>query len=215
MVVIDTINITNRVFNNEYVSQIPTLVTKDLGTNLLNLFIYVIGMVIYGFVVWFYYRNLAKRDLLPFRMKVPDKGFFAFLERIWGFIHYILKSLIFYPFITSIWFIVLGAFLLFLSKSNDVSQILLMTMTIIASARITAYFSEDLAKDISKMIPFALLGVFIVDQSYFSWEDTIAKFYAIPTFIHIIIQYFIAIVILEFILNSCYKLFEYATRDRP
>jgi len=200
-------NLTMYVFNNEYVQSIPQLVQKDLGLNLFNLGLYVIGMVLYAIVIWFFYRNLAQRDIFKFDFESPNTGFWAFLDKIWDFLMYLFKSLIVFPFITSLWFLVLGGFLLFLSKSNDVAQTLLMSMTIIAAARVTAYFNEDLSKDVAKLVPFALLGVFIVDPAYFSLQNTIAKFYALPTFSHVIIQYLISIVFLEFLLRTGHRIY--------
>lgn len=202
-------NITKYVFNNAYVSIIPELVKKDLGANLFNLGIYVAGMVLYAVVIWFFYRNLAKKEIFWGKIEQPKQGFFKFLSGIWGFFRYLIKSLIIFPLITFIWFLILGGFLLFLSKSQDVAHILLMSMSIIAAARVTAYFNEDLAKDVAKLVPFGLLGVFIVDPGYFSMSATILKFQSIPTFIHLILQYMIAIVLLEFILRSWHKTKEY------
>ena len=202
-------NLTQYTFNASYVSNLPALIQKDLTTNLLNLSAYIVGMVLYAIVIWFFYRHLAKRDIFKMEIKTPKYGFWAFLSGIWEFLMYLYKSLIVFPFITILWFLVLGGFLLFLSKSQDVNQILLMAVTIIGAARVTAYFNEDLSKDVSKLIPFALLGVFIVDQSYFSIQTAIAKFQAIPNFIHAILQYMIAIVLLEFLLRTFRNIIEW------
>jgi hypothetical protein len=199
-------NLTQYTFNASYVSNLPALIQKDLSTNLLNLVAYIIGMVLYAIVIWFFYRHLAKRDIFKVELKMPKQGFWAFLSGIWEFLMYLYRSLIIFPLITILWFLVLGGFLLFLSKSNDVNQILLMAVTIIGAARVTAYFHEDLSKDVSKLIPFALLGVFIVDQSFFSFQSAIAKFQSIPNYIHAILQYMIAIVLLEFILRTMHNI---------
>ena len=133
-------NLTQYTFNASYVSNLPALIQKDLSTNLLNLVAYIIGMVLYAIVIWFFYRHLAKRDIFKVELKMPKQGFWAFLSGIWEFLMYLYRSLIIFPLITILWFLVLGGFLLFLSKSNDVNQILLMAVTIIGAARVTAYF---------------------------------------------------------------------------
>ena len=159
-------------------------------------------MVLYVVVIWHFYRNLSKKEIFKIKLKQPKSGFFKFLSSIWGVIAYLITSLFIFPFITFIWFLILGGFLLFLSKSHDVAQIFLMSMSIIATSRISAYYNENLAIDVAKLIPLALLGVFIVDPTYFSIQATINKFILIPSFTHLIIQYLIAIVILEFVLRT-------------
>jgi hypothetical protein len=201
-------NITEQVFNSEYITKIPELVQKDLGSNLFNLGLYIFGMVIYVLVIWFFYRHLSKRELFTKKFTHPKSGFWAFLSGIWGFLMYLFKSLIVFPLISSLWFIVLGSFLLFLSKSDDVAHILLMSITIISVARVTAYFNEDLARDVSKLIPFALLGVFIVDPTYFTIQGVLDKFSSLPIYSHTLIQYLIAIVILEFGLRTLHNLID-------
>lgn len=199
------VNITS-LDSSTYLAELPNLVTKDLATNLLNLGAYVLAMVLYAVVVWHFYRYLARREIFPINFRRPEGGFSAFLKKVWDFVTFLLKTLIIFPFIITLWFLILGGFLLFLSKSQDVPQILLMSMTVIAAARVTAYYNEDLSKDLSKLVPFALLGVFIVDNSYFSFASAIEKFYTLPLHLHIIIQYIIAIVLLEFIFSIIYRI---------
>jgi len=190
--------------NMTYVSQLPHLISTDLYSNLFNLFIYSIGMVLYTVIIWHFYRNLGKRTLFSGNIEKPKK--MIFLHKIWDFISFLFKAIIIFPVISFIWFLVLGGFMLFISKSYDVSSILLMTMTIIVVARITAYYKEDLSKDVSKLIPFALLGVFIVDPSYFSLSEFFQKAYSLPLYTHLILQYLIALVILELALMTLHRI---------
>ena len=38
-------------------------------------------------------------------------------------------------------------------------------MGLVAATRITAYYNEDLSRDMAKTIPFALLGIMIIDYT--------------------------------------------------
>ena len=185
---------------NDYLAQLPNLIMKNLTDNLLNLGIYAVGMALYGIVVWHFYRHLAKRETIdvdPY--SAPPRH--PFFKAIADFFTFLVRSLVLFPLVSFIYFLVLGGFLLFLSKSNDVGSILLMSVSIIAAARITAYYSEDLSKDMAKLIPFGLLGVFVVDPTFFSLEATVNKFLSLPQYLHVVLQYLIAIVLLEFILR--------------
>ncbi|AJF61909.1 TPA: hypothetical protein HA239_02390 [Candidatus Woesearchaeota archaeon] len=192
--------------NSTYFSALPELITKDIGSNLTNLALYSLGMFIYVVVIWHFYRHLAKREIISIKLKKPKNNFFAFFVSAWGVVVFIVKSLVIYPLITALWFLILGGFLLFLSKSHEVATVLLISMTVIVVSRITAYYNEELSKEVAKLVPFVLLGIFIVDTTYFSIETTIEKFMSLPLFTHIIVQYLIAIVLLEFVLSLFHKL---------
>ncbi|MEM3374048.1 MAG: hypothetical protein QXE31_02385 [Candidatus Woesearchaeota archaeon] len=185
------------------------LMQKDFSSNLFNLLIYVFGMVIYVVVIWHFYRNLSKRELFRIFTKDYLTGFSLIIEKIKEFFDFVLHYIIIFPVITFIWFLILSAFLLFLSKSNDVSQILIMSITIISTSRIMAYYNETLADEVAKLVPYGLLGVFIVDPTYFSLELTIEKFLSLPNYLHLVVQYLLILIILEVVLKIVYSLFTY------
>jgi len=66
---------------------------------------------------------------------------------------------------------------------------------------------EDLSKDLSKMMPFALLGVFLIDISYFSITDSLETIIQLPILWKLIVYYLIALIIIEFVLRVLYLLF--------
>ena len=180
------------------------LVTLDIHNNLINFAVYALGMVCYSVMIFYFYKNLARKeryDLNPWKPISPHPFFHALKE----FLDFLINSLFVFPIVSFIWFLILGGFLIFLSKSQDIAHTLLMSMTVIGSARITAYFSEDLSKDVAKLVPFALLGVFVVDPTFFSIEETVAKFYSVPNYLHLIVQYLIFIVVIEFILRIIHR----------
>lgn len=193
--------------NFSYAPKIGEIITIGWQTNILNLGIYVIAMVIYAVIIYKFYRMLAKKEMFKIKIDKPDHDILKILASIWEFVLFILHSIVVFPIVTSLWFIVLGGFLMFLSKSSDVGQILLITMTLIASSRITSYFNEDLAKDLAKLIPFALLGIFIVDPTYFSLSATFDKFMSLPNFLPALLQYFITVIMMEFLLALGSKVF--------
>ncbi|MBN2422539.1 hypothetical protein JXB41_04890 [Candidatus Woesearchaeota archaeon] len=205
-------SIIGQVINAEYIDALPGLITEDLGYNILNLLVYVIGMVIYAIVIWHFYQHLGKKTI--FKLDIPEPGYVQKIQRMWNFLNFLITSMVVFPFISFLWFLILSGSLLVLSKSYNVAQTLLMSMTIIATSRITAYYNENLSMDLAKMIPFALLGVFIVDPTFFSIKDTIEKFYSIPNNIHLIIQYLISIVLLEFILRSYSRIRNWINKEK-
>ena len=91
--------------------------------------------------------------------------------------------------------------LLFLAKDISVGIVLSTSFAIILAIRITSYYTKDLSKDVAKMLPFALLGVFLVSPSFFEFEDIITKIELLPNFLNTSVQYIIFIIIIEWILR--------------
>ena len=173
---------------------------KNFFGNVFRLLIYTVAMELYAILVWNFYRKLAKKDIFNLDIKRHHTFRVGFLKKIADFFEFLFKYLIAFPFITFIFFSMLSVLLLFLSKSQTVQQTLLTSMTIVAASRLASYYSEDLAKDLAKMIPFALLGVFLVDPSFFSIDVVLEKIKLLPSLWIVIVQYIIFTGILEFIL---------------
>ena len=91
--------------------------------------------------------------------------------------------------------------ILFITREYDFSSILSTSFAVVIAIRLTAYYSEDLSKDVAKMLPFALLGLFIADPSFFSYAEISAKISSLPEFLSLCIQFIILIVLIEWILR--------------
>ena len=176
------------------------VVAQNFMGNVFRLLIYTVAMVLYAILVWNFYRKLAKKDIFDLDFKRHHSFKVGFLKKIADFFEFIFKYIVIFPFVTFIFFAMLSILLLFLSKSQTVQQVLLTSMSIVAASRVSSYYSEDLAKDLAKMIPFALLGVFLVDPSFFSLDQVLANLKILPTLWVLILQYIIFTVIMEFIL---------------
>jgi hypothetical protein len=147
-----------------------------------------VSIAIYSIIIWHFYRFIARRDSFRFTAKKYVKAV-AFLK--FGFL---------FPFIAVGFFAGFALMLLFLAKDLDIGTVLSTSFAIITAIRITAYYNEDLSKDLAKLLPFVLL-VFLVDPSFFRWSDIIAKIDSLPEFFTICIQFILLIMIIEWILR--------------
>ena len=172
------------------------------------LLFFVVAITLYSFFVFKFYRFLAKRDILEWNLHEYSEGMWGFLKFELSFFLYVLETLILIPLVIFFWFATLTTFLLFLGKNHSPETLLLTAMSIVASVRICAYYSEDLAKDLAKMVPFALLGIFMVDISYISLESSIDIAKQIPALWKHLTYYLIFVVGLEFILRSVNEFFK-------
>jgi hypothetical protein len=167
-------------------------------TVLKSLAILVAAMVVYSVLIFNYYRFLARRDIVTFNVeRYKDTGDKA----ITGFLNFLLTAVL-YPFILCIWFVLLALILGFLGKNQSSETILLASIALISAVRVTAYYSEDLSRDLAKMLPFTLLGIFIVDQTYFNVQSSLDLIKSLPDNWHLMVYYFAFIFAIELVLRT-------------
>ncbi|MFC1697739.1 hypothetical protein ACFL1H_05375 [Nanoarchaeota archaeon] len=170
-------------------------ITEGTKESFLPLLLYTAAMVIYAIVIFHFYKFLSKRDLFDYDKEDLQKGKFNFYAT------FTFRYIFLFPLFVFFWFGILSIFLFFLSKNIPVETVLLTSITIIAATRATSYYNEDLSKDLAKMLPFALLGVFIVDPTFFSVNLVFERITMIPTLLALLLQFFLFVIILEFILR--------------
>jgi len=99
---------------------------------------------------------------------------------------------------------VLAFFVFFISKEMPFEISLFVSMTVIAVVRILAYYREDAAKEIAKMIPYALLSFFLTsavvyaDPNFFTDKELRAIPEKIIEHLPEIIDALVVIVLFEF-----------------
>ncbi|MCK5177030.1 MAG: hypothetical protein KAQ92_04855, partial [Candidatus Aenigmarchaeota archaeon] len=111
------------------------------------------------------------------------------------------EYIILFPIFTFFWFAVFVVLLSFMAKGQPLESILLVSIAVVGVIRVTAYYNEDLSKDLAKMLPFALLGIFLVDISYFLFGESFDTIKQIPEMQGILIYYLVFVVALEFVLR--------------
>lgn len=165
------------------------------------LLLFIIGIVIYTFFIYKFYRFVASRDIFELNLSQYNKTKNAGLKKTFSVLLYITEYIIIFPLFVFFWFAIFAAILIFLSKNADVENILLISIALVGAIRIASYYSEDLSRDLAKMMPFALLGVFLVDISYFSFDASLAALMQLPLHINIAAYYLLFIVVLEILLR--------------
>ncbi len=164
------------------------ILSGDLSV-FLPIFYLVVSIAIYSIVIWHFYRFIARRDCLTIHSVSHPK--------VVGFLKYFFV----FPFIAFLFFLGFSLMMLFLTRDYEILAVLSTSFAVIVAIRITAYYSRDLSKDVAKMLPFALLGLFLVTPTYFSFEEIINKIYLLPEFFNLCIQFIILITLVEWILR--------------
>ena len=135
--------------------------------------VYILGMAVYAVFVFKFYRFVASRDMFELDVSKYEESRFRWVRAFLQVVLYIGKYIILFPVIAFFWFAVLTLILTFLSRDQSFSEVLLVAMAVVGSIRVTAYYNEDLSKDLAKILPFAVLGIFLVDASFFTVSDSL------------------------------------------
>ena len=136
--------------------------------------LYLLGMVVYAVFIFKFYRFVAARDMFEMDLSKYEESRFKLIRAFLHLVMYLVKYILVFPLFAIFWFTVLTLILAFLSKEQVFHQVLLAALTTVSAIRVTAYYNEDLSRDLAKILPFAVLGIFIIDASFFEVSSSMS-----------------------------------------
>jgi hypothetical protein len=184
----------------EYITQISSLFSNETRLLLILLF-FTSLLVVYSVFIFYFYKFLAKRDLVNFNLNKYNNYENQGLVRIFAVIFYVVEYLILLPILTFFWFVVLSILVLLLAEGISISVVLQISASLVAAVRITSYVSQNLSQDLAKMLPLTLIGIAITKPSFFHITSLISRFEEIPLLIQSIPYYLIFIIIIELVMR--------------
>lgn len=168
-----------------------------------------IGMVVYGIFIFHLYRFISKRDMFSLNIEQRLRGgkLKSSGEKVSAapkIVSHIALNVFIFPIVIFVWFLAYSIFMFFLAQDMSLETIFLVSSSIIIAVRIAAYYNEDLARDIAKLLPFVLLGIFILSPTFFSLDEIKSRLYDMPKFIIQITAFLGIAITIEIILSSLY-----------
>ncbi len=180
----------------------PQGLSIDVALDLLRpLAVYLVGMAIYAVFIFKFYRFLASRDMFELDFSKYEASRFKFVRTVLHFVFYVLRYLILFPVFAFFWFAVLTIILAFLSKEQVFTDVLLVAMATVGAIRITSYYSEDLSRDLAKILPFAVLAIFLIDVSFFEISGSLDILKQANDHRETILYYLLFLIAVEFALR--------------
>jgi len=180
-------------------------VLPNWAQSFISFFLLVLLVVIYSVMVWRFYQFISKKNPLGLNLNEryrPETSSFG-TRFVVGALYFVEYALIL-PILIFVIFLVFTLFLIVLSSSEEISQILIVSATVIAAIRITAYYKENLSQEIAKLLPFMLLAVAVLNPANFAQVEygqrLINIFTTLPSFFGHVGIYLIFIIIIEIVL---------------
>jgi hypothetical protein len=116
-------------------------------------------------------------------------------------ITFVLEYIILFPLTAFVWFVLLTLFLFFMSKTDSIAETMFISISLVAATRVCAYYDEEISADIAKMIPLALLGVYLAEPTMFSAAIIEQRLEEMVNIIEDAVPFFWMLIILEVVLR--------------
>ena len=175
---------------------LPPFVTSFISFFLIALLLVVSSVVIYKF-----YKSVARKNLISLDLGKYNKTKHPFIVKLVAGLLYFIEYVLILPFFIFLWFVILTIFLLILTD-RTITTLLVISATLIAAIRMTAYYHQDLSKDLAKLIPFTLLATSLLQTNFFSVERVLGQISLIPRAFGHVFYYLSFIIILEVVLRG-------------
>lgn len=166
-----------------------------------GLFLLVLLVVIYAVLVWHGYRLLARKNIINLDLRKYNKTEHPVFTKLIAASLYFVEYIVILPILIFIGFSLFTILLIFLTENIELGTLLVISAVIVAAIRMTSYYSEDLSKDVAKLLPFTLLGVSILNAGFFDISRVLTHFSVLPQFLGDIPTYLLFIILLEVVLR--------------
>jgi hypothetical protein len=158
------------------------------------------GIVIYSIFIFYFYRFLARKNIINLDLSKYNRYEFGTVYRFFAIVFFIIEYIVILPFITFFWFGILAILVLLLAEGLEAPTILLISAGLVGAIRITSFVSEDLSRDLAKMIPLAFLGLALTTPGLLTLDIT-EKLLEIPLLLRSSLDFMIFIITTEVVLR--------------
>lgn len=125
------------------------------------------------------------------------------------------RYLVLFPLISFGYFLVLAGALVVLSAGQLAPEVvLILSMAIVGAVRVAAYLSESASHDLAKMLPLALLAVFLIEYDGQGTLESLAGLRALLDLWPLALTFYVLVVVLEVSLRIAYTAVHRVLRRR-
>ncbi len=169
---------------------------------LMTILVYSVLLTIYALFIWFFCKNLSKRDLMTLNLQQYNESDHPFFNKLFAFVLYVVEYIVILPFFVLIWFSVLALIIAVLSpEQQTIQQALILSAAIVTATRIVAYYKEALAQEIAKLFPLTILAISVTTPGFFSLTRIANAFGNVQELASSLWLFFIFIIVVELVLR--------------
>ena len=189
--------------------ELPQITIDLMGayTVLRPLALFAVGVTVYGVFVFHFYRFLARKDILDLNLSKHNQARHPFLRKTIAMVFYTFKCLLVFPLFVFFAFLVMAGLLFLMGRNQSIDNVMLAAMGVVAAIRICSYYNTALSTDIAKILPFALLGIVLIDNSLIRVPDPTEGLQLAVLEMETMVYYLGGVVAMEFVLRIVSGLF--------
>lgn len=169
--------------------------------DIIPLAVYIIAIVIFAIFVFSFYRFFSKKNMFELNLTQYNTSRHPFLSKVYHVLLYIVEYILLFPLVTFAWFLLISISIGVVTENTDPNSVFFVAMALAGAIRLSSYYSEQLAQELAKTLPLALLGLFLVQTDITSYAGSLDIIKALPEYISKLVYYFVFIVLLEFTLR--------------
>lgn len=177
------------------------LILRDFATDTFPTLMAIIAIAAYSGFVFMFYRLLAKRDLLTLDLKRYEDSMTGRIRVFFRSLLFVAQYVLLIPILIGFWTVVMATILTLLSDISDHTRNAMIATSVVGAVRILAYWTEDLSRDVAKILPFAVLGVFLVGSTSVNFSEFKALYSNLPELADAYLNSLILLSILETVLR--------------
>ena len=163
--------------------------------------LFVVSVTLYGIFVFHFYRFLARKDVFQFNLGKHNEASHPSFRKTVAVVFYLFKSLLLFPLFVAFWFLVMSGLLFLMGKNHSIDSVMLAAIGVVAAIRICAYYNGALATDIAKILPFALLGIMLIDSTLVRIPQSTDSIQQAAMHLETMVYYLSGVLALEFVLR--------------
>ena len=112
----------------------------------------IIAIAAYSGFVFMFYRLLARRDILNLDLSKYDQSMGGRIRAFFKTGAWLIQYALAIPILIAFWTVVMAVILTLLADGNDHARNALIATSVVGSVRILSYWTEDLSRDVAKMV---------------------------------------------------------------
>ena len=198
-----------------FISLIYKAAEVVLGPISASAIFFIIGIYIFAIFYDFFFERLSRKEIFKIELKAINLEY-SYTDMSFGQIfRFLVKSIVFFPILASIITVFTTIFLILMSKDQSVQIIASISVAVVMVVRILAYTNERLAKEVAKVLPFALLTVILTNPTTFAESDLINRGNQLINSANSLIPLFFTFIAIEIILQPLMQLQKLAKSPTP
>ena len=127
---------------------------------------FMVLIFVYSIFIWKVYRAISRKDIISLNLGQYNYLEHAVLKKILAGILYFIEYIIILPFLILFWYVLFALVLLFFSENLSLEQILLLSASVVGSIRLLAYYKQEIAMDVAKLLPFTILAIILLSPRF-------------------------------------------------